>query len=654
MTSRRLFPAALLATTLTIAACACATSVADAAGPSWLPTVTLSDTSQFAVNPLAAVAPDGTAVVVWKQGPEHAQYLYASARSADTGEWSTQQISADGEYVNETRIAVGGDGNTTVVWGNDGGAPFLKARTYMRASGWSPTIQTLNTSPSGMAIAAGIDGSVTVAYATYDGTNHAVRTISRSAGSDTFDGDPVDVTSSSTEPVYGPLLDFNAHGDGIAMWEVDLGGSDRGLRTARYDHRTPNVWSDSEPVGHSANGIQSASIALDDAGNAAAFWGTNDGKSAAYGAAMDRVTGAWEQPATKLSTGTNGAQAPDPSAIAADNHGNFVAVWQEWAMIDPDTPDQNTTHAQTSTFSVADQSWSPSDGFAGETLGGGPSIAADSSGNMLVVLAGISSDMAHFQYRSFYRPAGGGFGASATMVLADRAGPWSGIPDVTTDSTGNFFATFGQTDFGNFTQGEIGFAVADATGPSLGDLSFQTSGGVDEDFSFSVSPLDAWSALGATTWNFGDDTSSSGTSVSHRFASAGRYTVTATSTDALGNSSSESQTVTVTAPPTPPAPEIRKEQLKLPPVIPARLSGRKIEITTTVPSCSAKFVATAKFGTTKYQTKLKLSQTGSTCTATGTIVLRKTPGTRTKLRVAIGRVTKRGTSTIRTLTTKRG
>ena len=654
MTSRRLFPAGLLATTLTIAASACAVSVAHAADPTWLPAVTLSDTSQFALSPLGAAAPDGTATVVWKQGPQDAQYLYASTRTPDAGEWSTpQQISADGEYVNEARIAVGGDGNTTVVWNNNGGSSFLKARTYMRATGWSPTTQTLDTNPGGMAIAAGDDGLVTVAFATYTGSDHVVRTVTRSAGSDVFDGDLVDVTSSPTVSVWDPSLAYNAHGDGIVMWRVDLGGSDRGLRTARYDHATKNRWSDSAPVGHSANGISSASVAIDDAGNAAAFWGTNDHKSAGYGAAMNPATGEWG-PSTKLSTGANGSQATDPDAVAADNHGNFVAVWQEWAMTDPDTPDFTSTHVQTSTYNVADESWSPSQYFAGQALGGAPSVEADAAGNIVAVLGG-TTDMEHFQYLAFSRPPGGTFSDAPGVVLPDRAGPWSGVPDVTTDTDGNFYATFGQTDFMNPSQGEVAFAVADAAGPSLGSLSFQTSGGVDEDFSFSVSPLDAWSALGATTWSFGDDTSASGTSVSHRFASAGTYTVTATSTDALGNSSSESQTVTVTAPPTPPAPpEIRKEQIKLPPVIPARLAGKKITITTTVPNCSAKFIATTKFGTTKYQTKLKLTQTGKTCTATGTIVLKKTPSTRTKLRVTIGRVTKRGTSTIKTLTTKRG
>jgi PKD repeat protein len=50
------------------------------------------------------------------------------------------------------------------------------------------------------------------------------------------------------------------------------------------------------------------------------------------------------------------------------------------------------------------------------------------------------------------------------------------------------------------------------------------------------------------TWNFGDNTSGSGTAVTHSYQSGGSFTVTVTVTDAINQSSTASQTVTVTVP----------------------------------------------------------------------------------------------------------
>ena len=62
---------------------------------------------------------------------------------------------------------------------------------------------------------------------------------------------------------------------------------------------------------------------------------------------------------------------------------------------------------------------------------------------------------------------------------------------------------------------------------------------------FSVSPVDAWSAVASTRWSFGDGTAASGRRVSHRYAVPGAYPVTATSSDVLGNSSQAIRAVLV-------------------------------------------------------------------------------------------------------------
>jgi hypothetical protein len=69
-----------------------------------------------------------------------------------------------------------------------------------------------------------------------------------------------------------------------------------------------------------------------------------------------------------------------------------------------------------------------------------------------------------------------------------------------------------------------------------------------------VNPLDAWSGLGATTWDFGDGASAAGTAVSHAYATAGDKTVTVSSTDALNQTTTRTRTITVTSAAAPPVP----------------------------------------------------------------------------------------------------
>jgi len=237
------------------------------------------------------------------------------------------------------------------------------------------------------------------------------------------------------------------------------------------------------------------------------------------------------------------------------------------------------------------------------------------------------------------------------------------IPD--SDVYMNDGAAFDADAYGNLAaifvapNGNLRVAGGDGAGPALTNISVPSTVTVGDAVSVSAAAHDVWSDTADTSWDFGDGQSATGTSASHAYDAAGTYTVTVTSTDTVGNRSSASRAVTVTAPPEPepparPAPPApRQEKVKLPPVIPALLAGKKITITTSVPNCSAKFVATTTFGTTRYQTKLKLTKNGKLCTATGTIVLKKAPSTRTKLRVAIGRLTKTGTSPVATLTTRR-
>jgi PKD domain len=93
----------------------------------------------------------------------------------------------------------------------------------------------------------------------------------------------------------------------------------------------------------------------------------------------------------------------------------------------------------------------------------------------------------------------------------------------------------------------IRFAAYDAAGPALRSLSIPGAGTAGEPVAFSVAPLDAISAVVATTWSFGDGGSAGTAAATHAYGSPGTYAVTVTAVDAAGNTSSASGQVTVSA-----------------------------------------------------------------------------------------------------------
>ncbi len=120
-------------------------------------------------------------------------------------------------------------------------------------------------------------------------------------------------------------------------------------------------------------------------------------------------------------------------------------------------------------------------------------------------------------------------------------------PQVTVDGQGNATAVWTRS---NGTNTIVQSAGLDAAGPLLPFVQIPSAGTIGQELTFSVSPLDVWSPLGATSWDYGDGVSASGVSVTHTYAAPGSYTITLTSADALGDTS----TLTVSSAPPPPPP----------------------------------------------------------------------------------------------------
>jgi hypothetical protein len=146
------------------------------------------------------------------------------------------------------------------------------------------------------------------------------------------------------------------------------------------------------------------------------------------------------------------------------------------------------------------------------------------------------------------RAAGGAWQAPVDLsaASADARGP-----QVAVDAQGNAVAVWFRLDATNYVVQAAGY---DAAGPLLRALSIPATGTVGQPLALSVAPLDVWSALGATSWSFGDGASASATSATHAYAAPGSYDVTVSSADALANTTTATRRITITPAPAPAPP----------------------------------------------------------------------------------------------------
>jgi hypothetical protein len=87
----------------------------------------------------------------------------------------------------------------------------------------------------------------------------------------------------------------------------------------------------------------------------------------------------------------------------------------------------------------------------------------------------------------------------------------------------------------------------DAAGPLLLGLSLPSTGTTSKAVPFAVSPVDVWSPIASTRFDFGDGTTLTPTSpqLPHRYKAAGTFQASISSTDALGNSSTAAGAIKV-------------------------------------------------------------------------------------------------------------
>jgi PKD domain len=502
------------------------------AAPAWTAATNLTGADLDAFQPSIAIDGQGDSVAAWvalDPSQSKGEVVKASTHPVG-GQWQPASVLGyAGSY--GPAVAIDKQGVATVAWEHSG-----KVMTADAPAGgsWSRPV-TLNPASSG-------------ATSTSDGTTPAIAVDSAGDVSVAFD------TEVSSSPPYDIWWVYRPAGGSWSV-PVSIGGAD-------YP------------------GVQ---LAADARGDLAAYWTDYFEKQNQLAANLRPTGGEWQGPHYLSDSSSASMTSPD---VVVGPDGVAYAAWS----LEGQDEVEMTQSSNAGTWSTP---------AAVGVAGSGalePVLGIDGSGNKTLVWSTTSGGSSPtYTLSSAMQPAGGAWGASTTLLdssasppkaglaidLAGQAiaiwghfrpaedfpmyqaavrtptGAWQATPtDLTGTDEGSYFTPAVVEDEAG--DGLVGWDVLptsgpysahveayDATGPVMSGLSIPATGTVGVPVTFAVSPLDAWSAVSATQWSFGDRATAIDQTVSHTYMQPGTYTVGVTAADILGNPSTSTGTITI-------------------------------------------------------------------------------------------------------------
>lgn len=461
-----------------------------AESPGWSVPAAVSTPGQIARNPEVGIDAQGDAVAVWQHGTEG--NVEAATRRASSGIWQAPvAISPEGGSWLRPQVAVDARGDAVAVWnsphpeGGPGGTPKDTIQAAAKPAGASEWEPAVWVSEFGKA--------------PYNGRISEV-----------------------------PQVAIDAEGGAVAVWEDQAESASVFHKFIEAAVKPPNsaTWGPAVILG---DGGRQPKVAMDARGDAIAVWA---GPGGLYSATLPASSSTW-QPAVTIST--NEAEHPH---VAIDAQGDAVAAWESIGT------EINTVQTAAK---LAEGAWrAPTSLSEPVAYSHGypplyPSLAIDAKGSAVAAWDGVRSPMGEGVQAAVLPAIGASWQAS--VRVAETEGFLVG-PLVSMDEKGNGVAAW---ERGARASAAIEVANYDGSSPVLEGASIPSTAQTGKPLTFAVSPLAVTTALGQTTWSFGDGSqAATGTSVSHAFASPGSYRVTVTTADVLGNATSASSTVVVT------------------------------------------------------------------------------------------------------------
>jgi PKD domain len=320
-----------------------------------------------------------------------------------------------------------------------------------------------------------------------------------------------------------PSVAIDPRGDAAAVWS---GGSGNVIQAAfkpvGQNWEQPELGGEAQSLSEPGNYATAPQVAFDSRGDAFAVWSEESVIQASFRAAG----GMWQKPVALSQTGQK-AYTPQ---VATDAQGDAVAVWalddrEHWTIQDAERPTGGGWQAPVDRSEMDENAYYPQ-------------LAMDSRGDAVAVWEVNSGE--RWSVQGAAMPAGEGWQSPVSVSEAVTHGEL--FPQVAIDSQGDAVAAWELYDRKSYRVQAAGYQAA---GPQPDGLVLPATGTAGAPVGFSVSPLDVWAGLRTTRWNFGDASSTTGTSVTHTYVAPGTYRVTLTSEDVLGNISSASGTIII-------------------------------------------------------------------------------------------------------------
>lgn len=295
---------------------------ADAAQPD-----DLSGAAEMAAGPDVAVAPDGTATVVWSARSGGAHVVFARRLAADGAPGATRQLSASGQDALAPRVAVAPDGTATVVWMRHDGNNFrIQARRL--TPGGTPGEATRTLSGEGQDAAApqvdvAPDGEATVVWKRWDGFRYLVQV--RGIAADGTSGAPSQRLSEPKQDAVEPRVAVAADGTATVVWSR-FDGEDSIVQTRQVadDGTLEGTIDDLSAAGESAIQPQ---VDVGPGGEATVIWNRFDGAS--WIVQSERISPSGAPAGAVRNISAAGRSAAEPQ-LAVDPEGAATVVWDRF------------------------------------------------------------------------------------------------------------------------------------------------------------------------------------------------------------------------------------------------------------------------------------------------------------------------------------
>lgn len=284
----------------------------------------LSPSARAADSPQLAVAPDGTATVVWS-GDDGSHFAVYARRIAPNGTPASQValLSASGQDALSPQVAVAPDGTATVVWVRSDGKYFVvQARRIGPDGVVSATTGTLSLSSGDslepqVAVAPG--GAATVVWKQFDGANYSIR--ERRLAPNGSAGNPTYTLSAAGQNAVEPQVAVAPSGTATVVWSRFDGSSSVVQKRTIAPSGAPSSAINLSLPGRDAIEPQ---IAVRTDGLAAATWVRFDGSHFIVQGRRIAANGVPGQGTSTLSAAGQSAAEPQ---VAMGPDGSATFVW---------------------------------------------------------------------------------------------------------------------------------------------------------------------------------------------------------------------------------------------------------------------------------------------------------------------------------------